>query len=283
MNQGDYVTRKSYGNDILFKIEYIDQERAILRGVEFRLLADSPLHDLVPVKHFELEEHASSHAKNHGPMRLLAQSRELQIENNLRELSEQNEDIHSYFEVPGMVLHLDGDAAYLRKSVDMYNQLRVPAEGYYVEEANMSEALYQLLPQVKPDIVVITGHDGMLKLRVDERRGLDEYKNSHNFVKAVRAARQYERNRDTLTIIAGACQSHFEALLRAGANYASSPGRILIHALDPVHVAAKISYTSIKETINLADVISHTVSGIKGIGGIESKGSYRMGLPNLTG
>ena len=34
-----------------------------------------------------------------------------------------------------------------------------------------------------------------------------------------------------LIIVAGACQSHFEALLQAGANFASSPGSVLIHAL----------------------------------------------------
>ena len=43
---------------------------------------------------------------------------------------------------------------------------------------------------------------------------------------------------------AGACQSHFEALIRAGANFASSPSRINIHALDPVYVVGKISFTS---------------------------------------
>ena len=64
-------------------------------------------------------------------------------------------------------------------------------------------------------------------------------------------ARQYESNRDSLIIVAGACQSHFEALLRAGANFASSPARILIHALDPLCIAAKAVVYFRKDTISM--------------------------------
>ena len=53
---------------------------------------------------------------------------------------------------------------------------------------------------------------------------------------------------------------------------------MLIHALDPVYIAIKASYTSIRETINLADVIHGTISGIDGVGGIETLGMYRVGL-----
>lgn len=116
---------------------------------------------------------------------------------------------------------------------------------------------------------------------MDQKYHLESYKNSIHFMRAVQVARRYERNRDALAIVAGACQSHFEALLQAGANFASSPGRVMIHALDPVQVAFRISFTSIKETVDMADIIGHTVSGIKGIGGIESRGSYRVGLPRL--
>ena len=93
-------------------------------------------------------------------------------------------------------------------------------------------------------------------------------------------ARQYERNRDSLIIVAGACQSHFEALLRAGANFASSPARILIHALDPLCIAAKLSYTPTRETISMLDIMD-TVIGLEGPGGVETRGSYRMGVPGI--
>lgn len=111
---------------------------------------------------------------------------------------------------------------------------------------------------------------------------LSSYKNSHNFVNAVRVARQYEKNRDGLVIVAGACQSHFEALLQAGANFASSPARVLIHALDPLCIAAKVAFTPIHETVNIVDVIGLTHSGLEGLGGLETRGSYRKGVPNIS-
>ena len=37
-----------------------------------------------------------------------------------------------------------------------------------------------------------------------------------------------ERNKNKLAIFAGACQSYYEEIMNAGANFASSPGRIFI-------------------------------------------------------
>lgn len=285
MRQGDLVVRKSYGGDLLFKVEALDRQKAILKGVEFRLLADSPLNDLVQVD--DLKSHRSTsefEIRTRESTRLLEMYKRLQREKNesLMPSMKKKRDEIPFFELPGKILHLDGDPIYLRKSMSVYNQLNMPAEGYYVSEPNMAQAVYQLLPNVKPDILVITGHDGLHKNhKQSEWNDLNSYKNSVNFVNAVKIARQYERNRDSLAIIAGACQSHFEALLHSGANFASSPARILIHALDPAYIAAKISYTSIKETINIYDVINNTISGMEGLGGIETRGSYRIGLPKL--
>lgn len=283
MKLGDLVTRKSYGNDVLFKIIQIDMNDAILRGVAFRLLADAPLSDLsLATEHSDLPLQSEAAMRSADSVKLLEEERMRQINDNLKHISDKMAGADTYFEVPGKVLHLDGDASYLNKSMELYRQLRVPADGFHAEEVDMADMLRKLMPETKPDIVVITGHDGMLKGKEGDRISLSSYKNSQNFVRAIQVARQYERNRDTLTIVAGACQSHFEALLKAGANFASSPARILIHALDPVHIAAKVSYTSIKETVNMVDVISHTISGLKGMGGIESRGSYRIGLPSLS-
>lgn len=281
MRQGDFVTRKSYGHDVIFRIQLIHEQTAILRGVAFRLLADSPMQDLTPAANVNSPLDLEAESRHAQSLRNLKAARARQLEHNLTTISKQMKEQHAYFEVPGKVLHLDGDATYLRKSLQLYEQLRVPAEGHFATEAEMADALPKLMEKSQPDIIVITGHDGMLKGKEGDRVNLNSYKNSHNFVRAIQVARQYERNRDALTIIAGACQSHFEALLRAGANFASSPARILIHALDPVHIASKMSYTSIKNTVNITDVMSHTISGIKGIGGIESRGSYRIGLPHL--
>ncbi len=265
MRQGDWVVRKSYNGDVVFKIEAVQRDQAVLKGVDYRLLADSPLGDLMP----------ADQASHRGPEPPVAPF------SKPAKPSEKGVEL-PFFDLPGKILHLDGDPSYLRKSMSVYGQLRIPAEGHYVPEMSMPDALYQLLPGVQPDIVVITGHDGILKNRKEHGiHSLDSYKNSRHFAHTVKVARQYEKNRDVLTIIAGACQSHFEALLQAGANFASSPKRILIHALDPVYIAAKASYTSIKDTINIYDVINHTISGMGGLGGIETRGSYRKGLPKL--
>lgn len=274
MRQGDLVVRKSYGGDVLFKIQELTSQQALLKGMDYRLLADSPTYDLSMVQADSYIVDPVIRLKTTEAMRSIIQ---------YRKRREQETSNASYFEVPGRVLHLDGDPLYLRKSMHLYDELRVPADGFYVSESNMSEALIQLLPQKKPDILVITGHDGILKDTVNsDLHKLQSYKNSHNFVKAVKTAREYERNRDSLVIIAGACQSYYEALLQAGANFASSPARVLIHALDPLYIAAKVSYTSIKDTVQIKDIIQHTMSGLEGLGGMETRGSYRMGLPGLN-
>ncbi|CAH0121981.1 MULTISPECIES: sporulation peptidase YabG [unclassified Paenibacillus] len=284
MKLGDLVVRKSYGGDVMFRIAAMRADQAIIKGTDFRLLADSPLQDLVKVTN-TISIHSKekqARIKSMESTRLMEQYRKGQTERSQAELNRKLMNHQPFFEVPGKVLHLDGDVNYLKKSMELYGQLRVPAEGHYVNEANMGDMLYHLLPRVRPDIVVITGHDGVLKhLKNRDLYSLNSYKNSENFVKAVRIARQYERNFDALNIIAGACQSHFEALLQAGANFASSPGRILIHALDPVYIAVKSSFTPIKDTIDVVDVIQHTISGTDGLGGIETRGSYRIGIPRI--
>ncbi|OXM82613.1 sporulation peptidase YabG [Paenibacillus rigui] len=279
MKQGDLVTRRSYGGDIVFKIqEVIQQRHAVLRGVDYRLLADAPLTDLHAAP---LDPYAYTSGSEPSWMDTIHKA---ELHQAAVPAAPGDKPLPVFFDMPGKVLHLDGDPAYLRKCMNLYGELRVPAEGFYIAESNMAEALYRLLPQVKPDIVVITGHDGIIRHRRDGEvyaSPMGSYKNSHHFVNAVRVARQYEKNKDTLTVVAGACQSHFEALMQAGANYASSPARVLIHALDPLCVAAKVAFTPIKDTVNIVDVIALTHSGLEGLGGIESRGSFRRGVPKI--
>jgi spore coat assemly protein len=285
MKQGDYVVRRSYGGDVLFRIDAFRQQTAILKGTDYRLLADAPLNDLTVV---------------HDPDSTVA-TLEVRIKEHesMRRFREQSKSAYAspdvemermaplnvpagmtYFDLPGKILHLDGDGHYLRKSMQLYGQMRIPAHGIHSHESLMADILRRMLPQLHPDIVVITGHDGVYKQQPSANLSvLSSYKNSQNFVNAVRAAREYDRSRDSLVVVAGACQSHFEALLQAGANFASSPGRILIHALDPVYVAIQASKTPIRETVNLADVIRGTISGTEGMGGVDTLGKYRMGMP----
>ncbi|BBH23356.1 sporulation-specific protease YabG [Paenibacillus baekrokdamisoli] len=281
MKQGDLVVRKSYGGDVLFRVATINQESAVLKGTDYRLLADAPIPDLSVVRDPEITGAAKQvRIKVNESLQRVQEQRDKQVLHNESPIRRAMNESQPYFEVPGKVLHLDGDGSYMKKSMQLYTQMRVPAHGLHVHESQMTDAVYRLLPQIKPDIIVITGHDGVLKARNrNDLQSLSSYKNSQNFVNAVHVAREYEKDKDGLIIVAGACQSHYEALLQSGANFASSPGRVLIHALDPVYVAIKASYTSIRETINLADVIHGTISGIDGVGGIETLGMYRVGLP----
>lgn len=280
---GDLVVRKSYDGDVTFRVEEVWRNNVLIKGTEFRLLADSPMSDLVRVPTDPMNGMTKqAQIKAYQSLSSLKQERMQQAGRGYELLNQIQAANASYFERPGKVLHLDGDINYLHKSMKLYEQLRVPAEGYHVHESTMADVLLKLLPSSRPDILVITGHDGVLKKRQPyDLYSLSSYKNSQNFVSAIQVARQYDRSLDSLTIVAGACQSHFEALLRAGANFASSPGRILIHALDPVYVAAKAAFTSIKDTVNMGELFNHTISGSQGVGGVETRGSYRMGMPRL--
>ena len=43
--EGDLVTRNSYNNDMVFKIISIDNDICYLKGINVRLIADSPIDD----------------------------------------------------------------------------------------------------------------------------------------------------------------------------------------------------------------------------------------------
>ena len=74
-----------------------------------------------------------------------------------------------------------------------------------------------------------------------------------------------------LVIFAGACQSYFEALISAGANFASSPARILIDFADPLIVAENVATTDSHRYLTIDDFAYELRDGKKGIDGIRSK------------
>jgi spore coat assemly protein len=184
----------------------------------------------------------------------------------------------NYFQIPGKVLHLDGDQSYLKKCLDLYEKIGIPVYGIHCNEKEMPERIGGLIDYYRPDIVVITGHDAYSKSK-GKMSDINAYRHSKHFVQTVREARRKVPHLDQLVIFAGACQSHFESLIAAGANFASSPSRINIHALDPVYIVAKISFTPFMERIHVWDVLRNTLTGEKGLGGIETKGVLRTGMP----
>ena len=152
------------------------------------------------------------------------------------------------------------------------------ANGISIGEESISAKALELVKEYRPDIVVITGHDAYYSKKKD-KGDIDNYQNSKNFISAVKELRKYEKNQDKLIIIAGACQSNYEELIKAGANFASSPKRINIHALDPAVIASSIAFSDKNKSIDLIKLIEKTKYGSDGIGGIITNGTMYVGYP----
>lgn len=248
---GDLVTRNSYENDIVFKIIRIDDDNYILKGISVRLFADSPKADL---KLYNKEEDDDFFPEIDSYRTL---------------------DRNEYFYLPGRILHIDGDKDYMSKCMSFYKRNRLKAFGVYSSESNLEKIVEENLIKYKPDILVITGHDAYYR----KKRKDSNYKNTDEFVKAVKVARKYESSHEKLFIIAGACQSNYEELIKAGANFASSPKRINIHALDPAIVATCLAFSDKNDNIDLLKILGKTKYGADGIGGIITKGTMYVGYP----
>jgi spore coat assembly protein len=186
---------------------------------------------------------------------------------------------YSKIEIPGKVLHIDGDNDYLAMSMKYYKEQGINAVGKLVPEADQSKLIGMLLEGNNPDIVIITGHDSMSKQEAKSKDSIDKYRNSKYFIEAVKEARKYQKSLDELVIIAGACQSFYEGILAAGANFASSPARILIHALDPGMLCKQIAFTPVDKMAPIEEVLKGTMTGAKGIGGLQTRGKFRAGMP----
>lgn len=250
---GDFVTRESYNHDIVFEVVDIKDEIFILRGIDFRLEADAYEKDLKKLDK-KIMESDEEYTKN------------------INDFIKTDRD--EYFYLPGKVLHIDSDNNYLKRCINFYKKANVLAYGVHIEEKELTQKLPKYLKKIKPDILIITGHDAFYKKRANE-----EYKNSQYFVDAVKIARKYESSYDKLVIIAGACQSNYEELIKAGATFASSPKRINIHALDPAIIATAISLSDRNEEVNLLNLLNKTKYGKDGIGGLKSKGMMYIGYP----
>ena len=281
-NIGDIVARKSYNRDIFFKVVDLVENgtgktSAKLRGLDVRLMADSPVDDLIKVGSDHLKEYRKNFIRqNNDNLKKIFSRREKDRGPQMFRSAETLPG--DFFEVPGRVLHIDGNLEYLNLCLGIYEQLSINSKGIHIPENEQPTSVPELLKKYEPDILVLTGHDGIIK-STDAYSDLNNYHNSKYFVESVRAARGVENDKDQLIIFAGACQSHYEAILAAGANYASSPKRVLIHAFDPVFIVDKIAFTPINEIISINDVIDSTITGTEGLGGIETRGKYRRGFP----
>lgn len=257
---GDLVTRISYNHDVIFKIVAVEADLIKLKGINERLYADSDVTDLKLCTKDKSEIEAENAILKKDACDLV------------------DLDRGQYFYLPGRILHIDGDEDYLEKCLKFYKNADVLVYGIYEKEAEMATNIKKHLADIKPDILVITGHDAYYKKKGD-KTDIKAYKNTDNFMRAIVKAREYEKGHDELIIIAGACQSNYDALLKVGANFASSPKRVNIHALDPAIIALTLSLTDRSVDIDLINILNKTKYGENGMGGIITKGTMYVGYP----
>ena len=189
---GDLVTRNSYNNDMVFKIIDIIDDIYYLKGMNVRLLADSPVEDL-QIYDDEFKEDKEF-------LERIKPSIDL--------------DRSEFFYLPGKILHIDGDNEYLEKCLKYYEADGLMAIGVREDEEKVPFKIQELLEMHNPNILVITGHDAYYKKK-GEKNDLLAYKNSQNFISSIKEARKYEHSHEKLIIIAGACQSNYEELIKS--------------------------------------------------------------------
>ena len=257
IKKGDIVQRISDKRNLIFEVKKITKsingkENALLKGIIERIELDSDVEDLKIIKKEELK--------------IKLQNLENRLESKIEEKKKRSKILDK--SITGRILHLDGDRKYSEKSFRYYKKMGLDAIVKNISESKQPKLVYRLLNYYKPDILIITGHDGMFQ----KERGyndLENYRNSKYFIQTVKEAKRYEKDtRNNIVIFAGACQSYFEALIMAGANFASSPARILIDFLDPLIIAEKVATTDYRKYITIGDVEVELRDGRRGVGGV---------------
>ncbi len=263
MKIGDLVKCKYCEKDIVFEIIDIKDDLYKIRGVEYRILTEKEKNSLEIINKRDIVDYAKDSRNT--------------VVDKVKEILKEREDEIDIKKNGGLVLHVDSDGKYLELCMQFYENLKVDVKGVYVEEDKQPGEIVDLLKKYNPDILVITGHDSYNN---KDKEDLENYKNSKYFIETVKKARNYNPSKDSLIIIAGACESNYEELIKAGANFGSSPNRVVIHALDPALIAEQIAHTDVSEYIDVRRTIVRTVTGFGGMGGIESKGTLRTRYPS---
>lgn len=194
IKKGDIVGRKSYGKDIFFIVDKIlktrlNKEFAILKGLNIRIMADSPIEDLEII---EKEEVINS-------IKLLEIDIERRIAKNIN-FAKNNKLIRQKL-YTGKILHLDGDRKYSEKSAKYYNKMGLNAVVKNIAENRQAKVVVPLLNKFNPDILIVTGHDAMLKNGTNYNN-IYNYRNSRHFINTVKEARKWGMNSDKLVIFA---------------------------------------------------------------------------------
>ena len=272
VKKGDIVARKSHNLDIMFSVEKIIKstnalQMAILRGITARIVADAYLDDLIVLDDKKLDDSL--------------RSLDIRIEDRINNLIKKGVTKLQYKErnlqdlKAGKILHLDGDKMYSEKSTRYYKKMGLNAIVKNIPENKQHLIVKEYINKYNPDVLVLTGHDGMIKTGT-KYADISNYRNSKYFVQGVLEARKICPSSNKLAIFAGACQSFFEAIMASGANFASSPGRILIDFMDPLIVAEKIAVTNRSKFVSINDIVNDLRDGKKSIDGSGVMGKKHL-------
>ncbi len=266
LKKGDIVGRISYDKDIIFVIsnliEINNKKVAILKGLITRIVADSPIEDLELI-----EENRIIASLNKVDRELEDRSKTISLKNSIPQKRK--------YSCYGRILHLDGDNKYSEKSQKFYRSMGLDVVFKNIAEKKQPQMINYLLGKYNPDILVVTGHDGMIK-KGHNYNDIYNYRNSRYFVETVMRARMWEQGSNNLAIFAGACQSYYEAIIQAGANFASSPARILIDFKDPLIVAERIATTDSDRYLQIDDIKDELRDGENGVSGIGARGKKKF-------
>lgn len=153
IKKGDIVGRISYGKDILFYVDRIIKAKdskkayAILKGVHYRIEADSEISDLEKI------EKEKIYTEKRGI--------ESQMKNRLKTASKglfkkRNIEISNDRKTNAFILHLDGDRKYAQKSERYYNKLGLKVVVKNIPENRQPQLVAGLIRKYNPDILVIT-------------------------------------------------------------------------------------------------------------------------------
>lgn len=244
--KGNIVGRISYNKDVLFEITNIiktsnNKKIIILKGITERIEADSPEEDLEIMNKRIVED----------KIKKLEDKMEKRIEKCLKNKKDckcnkknmfnwKNETRSNKIIETGKILHLDGDKRYTEKSMKYYRSLGLNAIVKNIPENKQAQVVRSLLDKYKPDVLILTGHDGMIKKETGYN-DIYNYRNSRHFINTVNEARKWNSHGKDLAIFAGACQSYYEAIMAAGANFASSPRKNNDRLYRPINSSRKNS------------------------------------------
>ena len=174
IKKGDIVGRISYGKDVFFIVDNIlktrlNNEFAVLKGLNIRIMADSPTEDLELISEKEVLDSIKRS--------------DIYLEDRIKLSKIKIDNTHKRQKIyTGKILHLDGDRKYSEKSAKYYNRVGLNAVVKNIAENKQAKVVVPLLNKYNPDVLIVTGHDAMLK-NGSNFNNIYNYRNSRAFYK----------------------------------------------------------------------------------------------------